>query len=185
MPRHPAGIAAALAVACAFLSPLGVRAGNSKDGHSECAPSHVRLTDALMQGAFDMGMERSATFRGLVESLRGSDLIVYASSELTMPMPIVGEIHFLTTAGTHRYLRVLIRADLSPWERAAMLAHELQHAREIAEAPWVWDVATMDQYYEVIGYRVGIDRHETDAARAIAAIVQREVTPGLAAGGSR
>ena len=185
MPRQSAGIAAALAVACAFLSPLGVRAGGTRDGHGECALSHVRLTDALTQGAFDMGMERSETFRDLVESLRGSDLIVYASSELAMPMPIVGEIHFLTTAGTHRYLRVLIRADLSPWERAAMLAHEMQHAREIAEAPGVRDIATMDKYYEVIGYRVGIDRHETDAARAIAATVQREITPGLASGGSR
>lgn len=132
-----------------------------------------------------MAMERSTTFRGLVGALRNSDLIVYIGSESLMAAPVIGEIHFLTSAATHRYLRVLVKADLDPWERAEMIAHELQHALEIAAVPEVRDTAAMDALYDRIGYRVGFDRHETEAAKTTAAIVQREMRAGWTAGGGR
>jgi hypothetical protein len=184
MRRQAAGIAAVLAALCAVPAAAGTPRDRA-DAHAECAPSHVRATDIVLQGAFELGMERSATFRALVEAIRDSDLIVYASGEQSMPTPISGEIHFLTVAGAHRYLRVFVRADLSPWARAAMLAHELQHAREIAAEPGVRDLDTMDTLYERIGYDVGVDRHETDAAREIGELVQRELTPGYNGGGTR
>jgi hypothetical protein len=185
MPRQPAGIAAAVAVLCAALSMARPADATLTEEHAECGASHVRLTDASLQAGFDLGMARSAIFRSLVESLRGSDLIVYASSEASMPTPIAGEIHFVSVAGTHRYLRVFVRADLSPWERAGMLAHELQHAIEIAAAADVHDAASMDALYERIGYDVGIDRHETDAARRIGEQVLREMAPGAGGSGGR
>lgn len=141
--------------------------------------------DPLVQVSFDMGMERSATFRGLLDALRNSDLIVYIGSESLMAAPVIGEIHFLTSAGPHRYLRVLVKSELSPWDRAAMIAHELQHALEVAAAPEVRDTAAMDALYDRIGYRIGLDRHETEAAKLAGAIVQRELRAVSPASGAR
>ena len=65
-------------------------------------------------------------------------------------------------------------------EQAATLAHERQHAAEIAEAPWVVDAPTLAAYYRRIGQETdpsdGGRRFETPAARAIAARVHRELS---------
>jgi hypothetical protein len=159
-------------------------AATDEDAGAACGKSHVRAMDARAQAAIDLGLERSATFRELVNDLRQSDLIVYIGTQSAVA-PINGEIHFVTTAGDHRYLRVFVRAELSPWDRAAMVAHELQHAREIAAAPEVIDNASMDALYHAIGYGVGVDRHETDAAREITLQVLRELAPGSKTGGSQ
>ena len=144
----------------------------------ECERSHVRAADPRAEGAIAFGMERSPTFRSLVEAIQHSDLIVYVTAQFKMPVPLDGEIHFLTIAGEHRFLRVIVRGELSPWDRCAIVAHELQHAQEIAAAPDVRDTPTMDALYHRIGFGVGVDRHETDAARLVALQVMRELSPG-------
>ena len=118
----------------------------------QCERSHVRATDPRAEAAVAFGMERSPTFRSLVETIQHSDLIVYITAQFKMAAPLDGEIHFLTRAGEHRYVRVLVRGELSPWDRCAMIAHELQHAYEIADAPAVRDGATMDALYHQIGF---------------------------------
>lgn len=169
--------------ACAVLAGGGSLLG--ADGAIECERSHVRATDARAGAAIAYGIARSPTFRSLVDAIQRSDLIVYVSARFEMAVPLDGEIHFLTSAGDHRYLRVLIRGELSPWDRCAMIAHELQHAKEIAESPTVRDTTTMDALYHQIGFGIGVDRHETDAARAVAARVMQELSPGWSAGASR
>lgn len=60
-------------------------------------------------------------------------------------------MNFISTAGGFRY--VLIR--LKPRRRAAaiaILAHELQHAAEIAEMPAIVDEASLAREYARIGY---------------------------------
>ncbi len=138
---------------------------------------HVRATDSRAEAAIANGLARSATFRALVDAISRSDLIVYVSTGPNMPAPLDGEIHFVTSVGSHRYMRILIRGELNPWERCATVGHELQHAREVAEAPEVTDNQTMDALYHRIGFGVGVDRHETDAARAVTIQVMRELTP--------
>jgi hypothetical protein len=179
MPRQNAGIAWALHAALAasvILAAGGVVAGAGDT--EQCERSHVRAADARAEAAIAFGMERSPTFRSLVEAIQHSDLIVYVTAQFRMPVPIDGEIHFLTIAGEHRFLRVLVRGELSPWDRCAIVAHELQHAQEIAEASDVRDTATMDALYHRIGFGIGVDRHETDAARLVALQVMRELSPG-------
>lgn len=162
--------------ACAAVAGLAVlcAAGDSV----ECERSHVRTTDPRAETAIAYGIERSPTFRAIVGAIQHSDLIVYITTQFEMPVPLDGEIHFLTSAGEHRYLRVLVRGELSPWGRSAMVAHELQHAHEIADAPEVRDNASMDALYHRIGFAVGVDRHETDAAREVASQVAQELAPG-------
>ena len=132
-----------------------------------------------------LGIERSPTFRALVDTITRSDLIVYITAQFDMSVQLDGEIHLVTSVGNHRYMRILVRSELSPWDRCAMVAHELQHAREVADAPSVRDNATMDALYHEIGFGVGTDRHETDAARDVAIRVTQELSPGWTPPGQR
>jgi hypothetical protein len=53
-----------------------------------------------------------------------------------------------------------------PKETIALIGHELRHAIEIAEAPDVFDQATMISLYERIGQRgSGLHRYDTLAAQ--------------------
>ena len=185
MPRQIAGIGAALfatATACVVLAGSGtLRARDT----ITVERSHVRATDPRMEAAVAYGIERSPTFRWLVDAISRSDLIVYISTRASMIPPLDGEIHFVTSVGAYRYMRILIRGELSPWDRTATIGHELQHAREVAEAPDVVDNRTMDALYHRIGFACGVDRHETDAARAVTVQVTQELLPGRAAARNR
>jgi hypothetical protein len=185
VPRQAAGISATLcaaATACAIVAAAEpTRVGDTE----ECGKTHVRATDTRSAAAIEYGMAGSETFRALVDAIAHSDLIVYVSAKFEMTVPLDGEIHFVTNVASHRYMRVLVRGELSPWDRAAMVAHELQHAREIADAPYVVDNATMDALYHHIGYAVGVDRHETDAAREVANKVMQELSISAGAGHAR
>ena len=181
VPRQPAGIAAAVCAAlaaCAIVSAEPTRIGDT----AECGRTHVRSTDARAAAAVEYGLARSAAFRSLVDAIAESDLIVYVTAAFEMPVQLDGEIHFVTQVASHRYMRVLVRGGLAPWDRAAMIAHELQHAREVADAPSVIDNATMDALYHQIGFAVGVDRHETDAAREVTMKVMQELASSAGAG---
>ncbi len=181
MPRQTAGIGAAL---CAAATACAVLAGSGTLGARDTITverSHVRATDPRIEAAIAYGIERSPTFRSLVDAIARSDLIVYISTPPNMVAPLEGEIHFVTSVGAYRYMRILIRGDLSPWDRTATIGHELQHAREVAGAPDVVDNRTMDALFHRIGFGVGVDRHETDAARAVTVQVTQELLPGWSA----
>lgn len=178
VPRQLAGTARALCAAATACAVLVGGALLEATDTTECEKTHVRTTDPRSDAAIAYGMERSPTFRSLVGAIGQSDLIVYVTAQFEMTVPLDGEIHFVTSVGSHRYMRVLVRGELSPWDRCAMIAHELQHAREVAEAPSVVDNASMDALYHRIGFAVGIDRHETETARAVAFQVLREISPG-------
>ena len=179
VPRHTIRF---FGVLCSALAAgIGVAANGVVAGAGDteqCERTHVRAADLRAEAAIALGMERSPTFRSLVEAIQHSDLIVYVTAQFWMAVPIDGEIHFLTMAGEHRFLHVIVRGELSPWDRCAIVAHELQHAQEIAAAPGVRDTASMDALYHQIGFAVGVDRHETDAARSAATQVMRELSPG-------
>ena len=118
---------------------------------------------------------RSATARALVSELESSDVIVYV--ELA-PNEAGGRAatRFVTTTASHRFLRIVIGAMTPPYERGPLLAHELQHAVEIAREPDVRDDDGMRRLY----LRIGEDRaarasFETAAARATGLRVRREL----------
>lgn len=166
----------AVLIACAVMT---AGASGATDTHPEaCERTHVRTTDERAEAAVTFGIERSPTFRALVDAITRSDLIVYITAQFDMAVPLDGELHLVTSVGNHRYMRILVRSELSPWDRCAMVAHELQHAREVAEAPWVRDNAALDALYHEIGFGVGTDRHETDAARDVSIRVAQELSPG-------
>jgi hypothetical protein len=120
-------------------------------------------------------LDRSATGRALVRELEASDVIVYV--QLTGDESAGrAATRFVITTGGQRYLRVVIGTMTPQLDRPSLLAHELQHAVEIARAPDVRDDNGMRQLYR----RIGDSRHarsdfETAAAREVGARVRREL----------
>jgi hypothetical protein len=108
---------------------------------------HVRPLDASTRAAFRSGMKGSPLFRELVAQLEGSDLIVHVESDCTMRERVQGKLLFVTAAGGVRYLRVRIGCAVSGIRQVAILGHELRHAVEVADAPWVVDESTMAEEY--------------------------------------
>jgi hypothetical protein len=72
---------------------------------------------------------------------------------------IVGLTHFIAYAGEQRYLRITIDASVHGDTAVALLGHELQHAVEIARAPWVTNETRLAHLYRHIG-------HESAGSRA-------------------
>lgn len=121
--------------------------------------------------------ERSSIVRSLMEELERTDLVVYITDLMPVPSGPSSYLTFLSREATMRY--VLVRIDhwrSSPYERIAMLGHELQHALEVAAAPEVHDANGLARLYRRIGWEGQPDRFETAAARDTGDRVRGEVS---------
>ncbi len=105
----------------------------------------------------------SATVRELMARLEATDVIVYV--ELT-GSPQIGSARtkLVTSTPAARFLRIGISTRMAPLDMSALIAHELQHAVEIAERDDVRDDEGVRRLYARIGHQHGVDRYETDAA---------------------
>jgi hypothetical protein len=128
------------------------------------------------------GIDGSPTFRRLLERLNASNLVVYVRFGRCAGA-VAGCTHLIAHQGTaRRLLIVLDRFGRSPWDLVALLAHELQHALEIADAASVVDVPSLRHLYATTGRRVyattgrrGEEGYETDAAIRVARTVTSEL----------
>ncbi|MGE0463364.1 MAG: hypothetical protein AB7Q16_18535 [Vicinamibacterales bacterium] len=94
----------------------------------------IRPLDRLADAAYQLGQRRSGQFRQLVAELDASDVIVHVVTTHEMPAGIKGTTRFVALIEDVRYVRVHLASSLTPKLRAAMLAHELQHACELARS---------------------------------------------------
>jgi len=69
-----------------------------------------------------------------VTELAASDLIVHIVTTATLPPGVSGTTRLVTHLGGARYLRVELASSLTLKMRVAILAHELQHACELARS---------------------------------------------------
>lgn len=114
--------------------------------------AHVRSVDAVITRTLRHGSVASATFRELLGALERSDIVVHI--ERGQPgTGTTGSTRFVTTAGGTRYVRITLDVADASGASVALLGHELRHAVEIAEAPWVVDQATCRELYVEIGHR--------------------------------
>jgi len=137
---------------------------------------HVRPMDAVARLALERGVEESARFRALLDELDASNVIVHVMAVRSLPLGVVGTMRFVGSIGETRYIRVHIAATSPPALRVATLAHELEHACEVARSPATTHDAVRDLYRrigaEVPGAR---DAYETAAAQLIGAEVLAEL----------
>jgi hypothetical protein len=122
-------------------------------------------------------VERSSIVAGLLSDLERSDVVVYLTDSMPgVPGSAKSYLSFLAHEASQRYLLVRIdRWRLTPSEQIAFLAHELQHALEIAGAPEVRDVSAMVKLYRRIGWEGKTDQFETAAAQKITNRVRQQI----------
>ena len=141
---------------------------------------HVR---ALSPGAVELIWEaaaRSSIVLDLLQELEETGVVVYLTDR--MPGAISGPVShlvYLSNEGPTRYL--LVRIDhwrTTPYERIALLGHELQHALEVAGAPEVTDARGLAKLYRRIGWENQKDKFETAAAQAVGNRVRSQLTGG-------
>lgn len=130
----------------------------------------LRLTDSRLLAVLEVGREESPLFRGLVDQLDATDVVVYIQCT-RLRTGLDGDLTFLTKAAGVRYVMVRLAWDLPLPRKIAILGHELQHALEIARSPEVVNAATLAVAYGRIGFtrRRGHDRVDFDSLAAIEA----------------
>jgi hypothetical protein len=148
------------------------------------AAPHLRGASAREKALIDELLARSATARTLAAEIESRDVIVYVQMTRTLARgrAVTG---FVTAAGGTRYIRITLGAVPNRDDLAALLAHELQHAGEIARSPNVKDDAGVRRLYQAIGEERGAgDAFETAAARDVGARVRTELSRARPTSGS-
>jgi hypothetical protein len=138
----------------------------------------VRAQDGRIAKFINDGVKRSPTLRALVDRIEASNVIVYVGAKPLMKTYLSGTLSFVTTAGSFRYVRAAINADLLPDQMIATLAHEFQHVVEVIDAPSVVDDDSLVKLYRRIGVASSERQQtkwETTAAQAMGAQVRREL----------
>ena len=137
---------------------------------------HLRGASARETALIRDLLARSATARALAAEIETRDVIVYVETARTLTHGRA-VTRFVTAAQGMRYLRITLSPVPHGDDLAALLAHELQHASEIARAPDVVDDAGILRLYRSIGEeRAAGNAFETAAAREVGARVRGELS---------
>lgn len=140
---------------------------------------HVRAAGRDARRVLREGYRRSATFALLVERLQASDVTVYVAIVPALPLPLRGRSELVSGSRYSRYVRIDVLLVPNPDETIAVVAHELQHALEIANAPEVVDETAMERLYRKIGISSGPEMFETALAMKTQRAVSEELRHGL------
>jgi hypothetical protein len=141
--------------------------------------SHVRASDPELRAAIRDGIRRSDTLRRLLERLQRSDVIVYLDFDPLLRYGYDGRMRFMSRTENARYLKVGLRVQARRERLIAMLAHELQHAVEVADASEVIDAVSLARLFARIGSsNQSHEKFETNGAVRAARKVNEELRGG-------
>jgi hypothetical protein len=138
---------------------------------------HVRSTDPRILSLIKSGLTRSETFRHLVATLDGSDVIVYVEPKLTRQALKGYLAHNIVANGGYRYLRIAVEINGSVRRLVALLAHELQHAVEVAQDSDARDPEGLERMFDRLAVKFGCGSttcYETQAAKDVEHVVSEE-----------
>lgn len=136
---------------------------------------HVRASDPRVGRLIEEATRLSATFADLYSRLQDTDVILFVEPSRELRNNLSGRLVFISATPLARYLRAEIRADLPRTDMISTIAHEMQHALEIADTALVRDQGTMTLLYRHIGVEEGGRVFETDRAQLVARKVRREL----------
>lgn len=148
-------------------SASSARASSVPDAQADGGP-RLRPVDTRAATLLVEGMRRSPSLATLVQRLDGGDVIVYLEIDAAMNDRLAGSIRWMTTSGGFRYVRASLNPDFGTDALIAAIGHELHHATEILEHPWVTDPDSLRVLYKRIGNTVGrthLDLLDTLGAR--------------------
>lgn len=158
-----------------FLDGASTLAEESK---STIRPSHVRSEQVDIEHAIRIGVLRSATFGAIVEELNASDVVAYVESSPRMRQGLNGYLnHRVVISQAWRLVRIRVRPNTSTNRLVSTIAHELQHAVEVARDPRARSYEAMDRLFRSLdsGRCIATCMETFDAER-----VQEEVLRELA-----
>ena len=112
---------------------------------------NIRASDEELVALLEEGMRRSPTFKGLVDRLSRSDVILYVRPDVTAKNNTATRLTFLAAKGGYRYLVIRVASGRSRDQQLATLGHEMQHAVVIADAPTVVDSPSLRKEFERVG----------------------------------
>jgi hypothetical protein len=136
--------------------------------------AHVRSSSSDLIALIEQAGERSATFRGLVETINGSDSIVFVEAG-ECGHGVRACFVSVAASGAFRYMRVVVDTRKADWDLMGSIGHELRHTIEVIGAPRVRDNASKHFFYEQIGTRGTATARETQAAVDAGNTVRAEV----------
>lgn len=144
-----------------------------------CADA-VRPMQARGARLLEEGMRRCETFRVLIDAIAGSDIVVYVDLEDRDPngtSRVEAHLQFAGATAATRYLRVWLQPRRTDDRLVALLAHELQHAVEVAASPEVRSAAAFRAFYAAAGRSGTPGRFCTSAAEQVTMLIERELQP--------
>lgn len=138
---------------------------------------HVRGVDPAIQRLVARGQARSATFRRIVAELDASDVVVHL---IQGPMPDGFRgylIHRVVESNGVRYLKIAVDPRAAEALVIGLIAHELQHALEVARAPEVGRSRDIEEFFRSIADQGCRNARcfETSAAVEVQETVTREL----------
>ena len=142
---------------CAATASVRPASGRVDARHAERSTLHMRRYVARIRSEHDVtrrlfveGYRRSPTFRRLVDSIEQSGVLVYVVRHIT-DVQLGGHMQVMGKANGTRIVFIYINPNLASASVIAMMAHELQHVVEIANARTVVDQHSLVRHYECIG----------------------------------
>ena len=157
--RVSVGVIGSVACICASMSSVAWAQGvvpqgkvATFDGQGANAWSgNIRASDDELVALLEDGIKRSPTFKGLVDRLAKSDVILYVRPDVTAKANAPTKLTFLAAKGGYRYLVIRVGSGQTKDKQLATLGHEMQHAVTIADAASVVDSATLKREFERVG----------------------------------
>lgn len=136
---------------------------------------HVRSTDPMIGSVLADTIEQSTVVRELIDTIERSNLVVYLAQG-DCPRPAIACLMMAGGSADARYVRINFRLPdglgrargWNPRELSVSIAHELQHAAEIAQWPEVVDGPSLEAAYRRRGLDHGSSHLDTDRANQAA-----------------
>jgi len=139
---------------------------------SASGTGRVSASGRISADLVELGRSRSATFDRLVSAIEQSDVMVVV---MTGRMSRAAQLVFATATPYGRIVRVTLSVPEIADRLIPSLAHELQHALEIASDCTVVSPMTMERFYRDHGHAVGDGIFCTLAAQEVTRTVAQEI----------
>lgn len=136
----------------------------------------IRPEHPDLQQLIDDGGRRSATFQGLIARLDATAIIVYVRFDRCGGGVAACTRVAASHRNTRRLLIVLDRFGRGPSALIALLAHELQHAIELSEAPQVVDETSLRLFCATSGWQSREGCETAEALRVGRAVASEMAT---------
>jgi hypothetical protein len=149
---------------------FAVQAPHAKPDDAPGLFTRVRSTERFVIALIREGYERSPTFRELVDTLQQSNIIVFVQPAACAGGRIRSCLTSVNGSAIERHIRISVDTRTSHNALIATMAHELQHAVEIAEHPEVINASGVLRLYRQIAFgrcREGLSE-ECETIRALA-----------------